>query len=71
MLNYHTSPLKKSKPGGYESVVIEEDLPVFLSEGNKSVHDDIEIVRQHNKEYWQHQKEEEKKLNKSYVYVYS
>ncbi|CAC5364248.1 unnamed protein product [Mytilus coruscus] len=65
MFNCHTPPLEKSKPGGYESVVIEGDVPALSSEGNGSVHGDIEIVRQHNKEYLQHQTEEEKKLNKS------
>ncbi|CAC5357735.1 unnamed protein product [Mytilus coruscus] len=67
MLNCHASRLEKSKPGGYESVVIEGDVPVLSSEGNGPVHGDIEIVRQHNKEYLQNQKEEEVKLNKSSI----
>ncbi|XP_052069146.1 uncharacterized protein LOC127708334 [Mytilus californianus] len=63
----HPIHLENSRRGGYESVVIDGELPVISSENNGNDYDDLEIVTQHNKEYMHNQKQEEENRNKSPV----
>lgn len=59
--------LENSRLGGYESVVIDVDKPVISSGNNEYGHADPETIRDHNTEYMHNQKQEENKMNKSYV----
>ncbi|CAG2222405.1 unnamed protein product [Mytilus edulis] len=61
----HPINLENSRSGGYDSVVIDGDKPFISSEKNSYGHDDPQTIRQHNEEYIDHQKQEEKKINKS------
>lgn len=63
-MRYSSKHGGESKPGAYDSVVLEGDAPV-MSSGKKE--QSVEDVRKHNEEYMKNQTNEEKNESKSYV----
>lgn len=61
MLNCNARPGGKSNPGGYESVLIDGDLPILSPGSNGFDRAEVEIA----KEYMSHQKKEEDTTNAS------
>lgn len=62
LMHYSSKHGRESRPGGYDSVVLEGDAPV-ISSGKKG--QNVEDVRKHNEEYMKNQTNEEKNESKS------
>lgn len=64
---YESKAIAESVTGNYDYIALEEDTNKTQTVDNGQ---EVEDIREHNKEYLKQQEEEEHKKNDSYVYNY-